>query len=252
MLITEQALFKMPQDKELQFPAMAVLKSYVSTYKEKMAANDVSQGTATYRLFYELEMAKEDYTFFRLAGIKLSDPPRRIEQPDMVFDLTEDRIHSMAGSGKHACQIYGIITGVACPPWPQLRQLKLKTTGTCAWGVAEDSLELTSCMEQLADKVVPVDCNQLIMAEENKWTGIVGQASQLTYLACAMGIPTIEILPEGRDVGFLSKFGFKLYRVIEHRDNLERKVLQAMKNIRDVCHYLATKEMYAQSQKAAV
>jgi hypothetical protein len=249
MLITEQALFKMPKDQELQFPAMAVLQSYVNSYSEKMKANDVSYGTARFRLFYDAEMPEEDWQFFQRAGLKLSTNRVKLEHLDMVFDLTEDRVESMCSSGKHVCQIYGVMTGVGCPAWPTLRKVHPKMDGGTTWGVGEGVHKAWADVARThCNQLVLLDADTLLSAEDNQWTGVIGRASRLTYLACSMGIPTIEILPENREVSFLSKFGFSAYRVIERQENVERGIAQAMANIHQVLHYLHTKELCAQSK----
>jgi hypothetical protein len=252
MLITEQALFKMPKDQELQFPAMAVLQSYVNSYAEKMKANDVSYGTAKFRLFYNAEMAEEDWQFFQRAGLKLDTARVRLEHTDMVFDLREQRVESMRSSGKHVCQIFGVMTGVGCPAWPTLRKVHPKMAGGTTWGVGEGVHKAWADVARTrCDQLVLLDADTLLSAEDNQWTGVIGKASRLTYLACSMGIPTIEILPENRDVNFLSKFGFSAYRVIEHQENVERSLTQAMDNIHSILRYLHTKELYAQSKGGA-
>src|ERR1017187_3075915 len=180
MLITEQALFKMPKDRELQFPAMAVLQSYVNSYEEKMKANDVSYGTAKFRLFYDVEMPEEDWQFFQRAGLKLNTNRVKLEHMDMVFDLTEDRVESMHSSGKHVCQIFGVMTGVGCPAWPTLRTVHPKMERPRRWGVCPyDTLAETVWKE--SDEVIAIDEEMLLASVDRQWTGIVGLASRLTY-----------------------------------------------------------------------
>ena len=61
LTIIDEVLFRMPVDLELQFPAMAVLQSFVNGYDEKMHANNpVKDGSVTFELRYDVEMPDED------------------------------------------------------------------------------------------------------------------------------------------------------------------------------------------------
>ena len=54
MVASEDILFIMPKDRELQFPAMAALQSYVNDYKVKMQANTVTAEMPEYRFRYHV------------------------------------------------------------------------------------------------------------------------------------------------------------------------------------------------------
>ena len=235
-LLTNRVLFQMPKDHELQFPAMAVMQSYVNVFKQKMLSNDASFGTATYALKYDVDIPDDDWDYFIRAGLLLVQDRTPLPYHDIVFDLTEAKVAAMLPSGKHVFQIYGVLTGVGCPSVPVLTHVKPRDDGG-RWAVTSPNLKGMVP----GSEVTTVE--SILRDGDGQWSGVVGMAGRDTYLACAIGIPTVEIVPADRPIGYLSKWAFKLYRAVMEngRISVERQVSQAVNNLNVVLAYLAAK-----------
>jgi hypothetical protein len=225
MTATEDILFVMPKDRELQFPAMASAQMYINNYKIKMEANCVTPTMPTYKFRYWADMADEHWDFFKRIGIELNQDREQIGFPDAVIELTDEKLLSFYNSEKHCSQVCAAIAGVEAPPYPKVRQVP-PGADAGKWMVELDVREDRREFER--SLIYPA-------VEHN---GIfVGHQSWQTYAAAAMGLPVVEILPKDRAVNWLSKFCNPLYRVIEegHLDRMP----DTLKNLRDVLQYKA-------------
>lgn len=211
MQVVDRVLFRMPLDRELQFPAMAVVQAFVRGFNDKMRVSDVSRGVATYDLAWDVSMPEEDFRFFLDAGAKFGNVRTRHLVPDMIVDLTDERLEQYKDSGKHACQVCGIMSGVACMPVPSLRQVMPRLKNK-VWGVVGAKAINTDY------PLVPLTIEHLLEAEAESYTGVVGYAGVETYLAAAMGIAVVEVLPPGRPRNWLTKWQNKGYRLIDTPD----------------------------------
>lgn len=197
MKIVDCVLFKMPKDKEYQFPAMSVLHAWVASFAPKMKSNDASFGKAAWELEYDVEMNPEDWNFFARAGYKL---PKEQTHPmsglDMVVDMTDERISSFRDTKKHVFQICVAMSGlqVNATTLPFVRRIRPALSGK--W--------VTNPSEEL-----------LLNAQDGDLTGVIGPAGRETFLAASMGVGIVELVPEGRPRNWLSKYANPLYRVIE-------------------------------------
>ncbi len=195
-IIIDEVLFRMPKDRELQFPAMAVLQSFVNEYDIKMMANDVSRGKAEYQLRYDVEIAEEDWKFFQDIGLELKKTRSKIAWPDAVMDFTEERINSYASFGKHVSQVCGLMCGVSCPPLPIIKKIAVKEDQP--WLVVGGiAIEYLSGLNHRPDTGLLLD---------GTYCGCIGWADWRTYYAASMGWPVIELLPVGRPRTWLSKW----------------------------------------------
>ncbi len=214
MQITDRVLFKMPKDRELQFPAIAVVQAFVRGFDDKARVTDVSRGAATYDLQWALDMSEHDFQFFIAAGATFGRIPANNIIPDMIVDLSDDRINMYCDSGRHVCQICGIMSGVACMPVPALRQVRPRLQSK-VWALVGEK-EITTDY-----RLVPIKLEHLLAADDESYTGVVGMASVETYLAAAMGLAVVELLPVGRPRNWLSKWQNKGYRLIDTPDESE-------------------------------
>lgn len=233
MQVVDHVLFKMPLDKELQFPALAVAQAFVRGFREKMRVSDVSRGAANYELQWDVAMPEEDFKFFIAAGATFGSVRTEGLVPDMIVDLTDERLEQYKDSGKHACQICGVMSGVACMPVPALRQVKPRLRNK-VWGMVGAKTIITDY------PLAPLTVSHLLGAQDEIYTGVVGLAGVETYLAAAMGIAVIEILPLGRPRNWLSKWQNKGYRLIDTPDESkwELHIAHAMANAEAVVDHM--------------
>lgn len=243
MIATEDILFIMPRDREMQFPAMAALQMYVNNYQAKMMANTVTKEMPDYRFRYEVQMPDEDWHFFHRLGIELKQAPEKIGFPDSVIEMTDERLRSLYNSERHCGQACAAIAGVECPPFPKVKQI-----GCGEWSGALFSFHILRQMlpEYLPPdvRITPTDVDRVMQWQEVDGTSVLtpillGVQSYETYAVAAMGLPLIEILPKGRSKNWLSKWKSPLYRIIEE-DCLDRlpsvlsNMESTMKALRDL------------------
>lgn len=234
MLVTDRVHFIMPKDRELQFPAMSALSTYVNGYKQRTKMNDPSGGKAKFELEYSVEMAESDWQFFKRAGLVLDQEPVAILETsgpvpgwygygDMVANMSDDRINSFINNGKHSSSVCALMCGVAAAPLLNLRKVKPKT-GSPSWASICSGFVET----------VPAGHEQpftdwLLETQDERLTGVVGKAGVETYLAASMGLGVVEIQPVGRPRYWLSKWLNSRYRMVESDD--PKLIGQAMLSI---------------------
>jgi hypothetical protein len=210
MTVEDRVIFRMPVDRELQFPAMASLQSYVNEYPERMKFQDPSSGTVTFDLSYGVVMPPEDWNMFLRAGLELRIPPTLdTHEPlasDVLIDMSDARIKAYGGARRHAGQVCAVLSGVAAPPFPKVRRVAPRMQNF-RWGVFGNLAGFER-----------VDPYILLDIENWEWTGFVGAAGWGTYLAASMGLAVVELVPEGRPREWLSKFTNTGYRVIKSWD----------------------------------
>lgn len=257
MTMSEDILFVMPEDRELQFPAMAALQSYVNNYEAKMQANTVTPEVPIYKLRYTTTMSVEDAEFWQRLGIELKQLPEPIDFPASVIELSGKKLSSFYGSGKHVAQVCGAISGVECPPLPKVRSVKCdaKFNG-CLLLVGNQVHDLLMSILDVMPHEISISSTKieelLLLSCGGRSTVttmtpiIIGRQGWETYAAAAMGLPVIEILPRDRDVNWLSKFKSPLYRLLEE-DRLVR-LPDAVANIAALLEYL--EEQRCQSSQA--
>jgi hypothetical protein len=235
MTQTEDILFVLPRDRELQFPAMAALQSYVNSYAVKMRANTVTKEVPDYKLRYATTLSDDDWQFFLRLGIELNQQPEEIGFPASVIELSDAKLLSFFGTEKHAAQICGAISGVECLPYPKVKTgtMKLDDRGHLypVWvggkPAGADGGEMGD--EQFLNifREAPVTCEGSVL---------VGMQSWRTYAVAAAGLAVVEILPRDRPVNWLSKWKNPLYRLIEE-DHLEM-LPDALASIEAVLKYM--------------
>jgi hypothetical protein len=246
MTATEDVLFVMPKDRELQFPAMAALQMYVNNYKIKMEANCVTPQVPVYKFRYWADMSDDGWEFFQLLGIDLKQARETIAFPDSVIELTDEKLMSFFNSEKHCAQACSAIAGVETPPYPLVKQVQpAEWDGRCVCLGSEPYESFASMVYACQDAgafAVFDDWDYLLsLTEAARLPIAIGVQSWETYAAAAMGMPVIEILPKGRSVNWLSKFKNPLYRVIEE-DHLDR-LPDVLANIKEVMQWRFSKAL---------
>lgn len=212
----DRVLFKLPESRELQFPAMGAVQEFVNTFQARAKNSDVSRGKFTaYKLEYGLHGWAEDISFFRSIGIKLDVQPVEIVEGsrwDMVVDMSDHRINAFKDSGKHASAVCNLFAGIECPSLVKITAVapRIDSPKYLVLGKAARSL-----LEAATPKFVPGSGEELIGAKDKEWTGIIGCAGWETYLAAAMGLACIELLPGSRPMSWLSKWLNPMYRVVD-------------------------------------
>jgi hypothetical protein len=232
-IVHDNVHFIMPRDRELQFCAMAVLQRYVQTYDAKMAYNTPDKNKL-FRIMYSVDMPDADWQMFIDMGFKVAYKPQLqpITHPDMVVDLTDERINRFSHSGKHATQACGVMAGAETRSYPELKQIKPRDTKPAHWLVFDDDLwPFGLYPDPIGISFVPGA--DLRTAWDGLYTGVIGYASWHTYLAVSVGLPVIEVLPEGRHRNWMSKFFSPYYRMVEG-DDKHRQIAAAMRNIEEL------------------
>lgn len=224
--IPDNVLFNMPKDRELQWAAMTIVQKWVNNYEIRMEKNDASSGRAQYVLRYELGMPNEDFQIFRRAGLELRQQPGMLTgHPDMVIDLSDERLNRWKDSGKHVNQVCGYMCGEEAIAVPLIRRVHPGLGGR--WGVLAPRDSISLYGEVITEE-------DLFKAVDGEWEGIIGYADWRMYLASAMMLPTIEICPNGRNKRWLSKFCNLGYRMIqaEQGNDIGSRIESAQQSIR--------------------
>jgi hypothetical protein len=249
----------MPRNRELQFAMMPVLQSFLQDFCQRMALGVAVREETMFELEYSLDLPSEDLEFFSLCGLVLPIAPNEtVSDPDIVLDFHDERLLVMKDSGKNCSSYAGMLAGVSCSGIPVLRTVKPRLPSDQRnWGFLIDSgpggYRSTSGCQTIDPEVCMPSKNgycrisgeDLMRAGDGQYTGVVGRAGWETYLAISMGLPVIEVLPEGRHRNWLSKFHSPVYRCISGRmiqTNPKFLVQQAIVNLEAVIEYLAKKE----------
>ncbi len=210
MLVTEHVRFIMPKSREYQFGAMAAVQQFVNGFQPKSMRNDHTGGKAEYKLRYCLEMPFEDLAFFvspltrklqfggprTSVGLDLHQmPEEKLDDFTMEVDLSDARLESMRGLGKHLVQVCGLMCGVLIQALPVVRKVRIRQNNGYTW--LEDP-----------------SCHDLLQVRDDEFTGVVGWRSAATYQAAAMGLAVVELDTPDYPV-WLTKWANPLYRRIE-------------------------------------
>lgn len=235
--IIEYTIFKMPANREYQFPAVAIMQAYVNSYQSKCKANDASGGTAKYELMYGVDIDSHDWDLFFDAGLKIDIEPMWVDQvldevdtfrhPDMVVDLSDKKIDAFRHTGKHVIEICGHLCGnQLLVPFPRLRTAKPKIKDGFVWGAGGQ--EYTDWMVNTQY----VDWDDLINLRDYELTGIICEASPFSYLAAAKGLAVVEIVTDDRPRNWLAKWSNSGYRVVTGpKDTWERQIRRAVASL---------------------
>ena len=200
----DRAMFLMPRDKELQFPAVAVLQAYVNKFQAQNRDPMYNPTGLQSELAWDLRMNKADWQTFLDAGLALETQPEPIEDYDVLMDMSDRRLQEKDWPDKHAAQVCGFITGVAAGPTVQVRGVKPKVDSFVWRTVGYDArYDAVTTMQEL------------LTLKDGEITGVVGVAGPETYMAVCMGLAVVEILPPGRGRNWLSKWTSAGYRMIE-------------------------------------
>lgn len=230
MNIHEDVLFLMPKVREYQFPAMSALQAYVNFFQTKMTNNNYIVGaTPVFSLRYWCDMSDEDWQFFQSLGIDLKQDREPIQSPDAVVDLSLQRLlaFDVPGGNKHCAQICSAIAGVEAPPFPKVLPRKPDPLMTRIFTVHPDfvDFELLSREEfmDLPDGVIGA---------------LVSYRGWETYMAAAQGLPVVEVLPNGCNSAWLSKWSNPFYRAVEADDTMDELIQAALVNLRGILKWL--------------
>lgn len=247
MQVIDKVKFIMPVDRELQFAAMSILQAYVNGYDNKMLVNDTSPNKdAKYILRYNCDMCSCDWEFFQQIGLKLTYDRGQLDGLDMLVDFSWPRVEGYL-HGRHLAEVYGSLVGVESRPLPDIRRIKPRGVMPFRWIAMNDILDLTYNTNR-NDSHTSIECyssdQDLICLQDYECTGFIGRAGYETYLAASMGLPVIEIIPDDRQIGFLSKFTNRGYRVIVDCNprEMKRLVSGAVKNLEILCANIAAAE----------
>jgi hypothetical protein len=241
--IADSVFFRMPKDRELLCAAITAVQAFVNTYKEKATKANIPG--AMYHLLWDWDLSPEDWALYESLKLILVQKPQQLYRIDMLVDMSTERALSYISCHKHAVQIYGLFCGTLCPAVPVIRQVKPGLVeGHLKIGLSEDCLQYSDLTLQLAEPVEfsPVIVESLAHAEDWEYSCVLGHASELTYLAAAMGLPVVEILPEGRPTYWLSKWANSGYRVVEPGLDEARQISTALISIREVVNALLLKQ----------
>jgi hypothetical protein len=240
----DRVVFFMPRNRELQFAAMTVLQEFVSDFDHKMDMNDSGRTKSKFLLKYDVWMHDTDWRFFLDLGLQFKQEREQVglDEADMIVDMSDERLAQLVDTGKHAVQVCGLMCGTSCPPIPKLRQVLLSLGVPYRWGwVGEKGLEDAISANGTAggSRVEALEDVDLMGVQDGQWFGVVGRAGWQTYLACAYGLPVVEIIPQGRPAKWLSKWSHPLYRAVDEvAGDLEFQVEQAKRNLEEVCSHL--------------
>lgn len=214
----DRVLFLMPEDRELQFPAVAALQEYVNTYDARSKNNDVSGGTVRYKLVYDVAIYPKHWELFTTVGLELVIKPRTIDKTlwlrpgkpyDCVVNMQNAKINAFKHTGKHAGTICGILSGVSGRTMPKVRQIKPRSKDArwFRFPVAGNWLQ------------------PIVELKDEEVTGVIGPAGPETYLASAMGLAVIEVLGKDDSKIWLAKWASPGYRQCETQEQVERAIV---------------------------
>src|SRR5215467_1654671 len=111
-IVTDRVKFLMPKDRELLFPAMAVLQAYVNAYETKAHFTGMKQVGCDIHFSYCTDLSPADWQLFQDIGLNLDKPCSDVfADPDSVVDLTEQRLGFSWRLDQHVAQIYGAMIG---------------------------------------------------------------------------------------------------------------------------------------------
>lgn len=241
-VVADFVVFLLPEDRELQFPAAAAVQGYVNAYETRMNLSDVSGGTVTYNLIYDV-VGSGAWQYMTDAGLILLTQPRHVwshvqcfwrDVPavfpyDAIFDLTDRSLLRFRGSHKHAFTAANIITGAqAADALPALRgAVKTPRLHDFEW------YRLTGNEDR--------DTARVLSAAETDLTGVIGEAGSVTYLAACRGFGVIELYPADRLPVWLAKWQNPFYRQLIMTDNVlsvaderERLIADAVRDVQSV------------------
>lgn len=202
----ENVFFRMPSDLERSIAAISTIREY---RRYRHIANKTN---------YELEItvAGRSAAFAQRIDIEwhLADtselPPRG--SYDLVFDFDtpyEEMYQWSLPTQKHMVQTYGMQLAIDPPAVPDLSVvLERKATAPLVGRLLVD------------DRIsYPVDTARYLNTEHaiasvQDGDVVVGLRDGFTYLACAMGLPVVEIYPPDRHRRWISKWSHPLYAMI--------------------------------------
>jgi hypothetical protein len=220
----DQVLFEMPATRERQFVAMAVVQNYLHSYEDRHKMPGTPAEIANAELYYQVNMAPEDWAFFSQIGLKLRYRQKFFDTPDMIIDLGDEKAAQFEAGNerRHLADIYGIMSGVPCRSIPIVDLLE-PSHNPKDWATLDD-------FEYKGLKKIP--SQQLLRLMDGVIAGVIGYQSWGTFLAAAMQLPVIEILPKNKNRYRLSKWDFKHFRMVEEaKGDVEFQIEQAKANI---------------------
>jgi hypothetical protein len=188
----------MPENPEYQWAAMTAVQVFVNGYEIKNKNMDVSGGTATYAIEYEIVLPADRLDFFlNRVQFKLDKAPQPLQgEVTMLVDLSDERLEAFRSSGKHVARVCGHLCGAEAKKMPDIRRVQVRYSdydeGGFAW------------FEEPT-------CDQLSRLADYQTTGVIGYRGEATYMAAAMGLAVIE-LDTSENSGWLTKYRNLLYR----------------------------------------
>jgi hypothetical protein len=218
-IVDDYVRFIMPYDRELQFPAMAVLQAYVNGYDQKMKMNDVMpEAHQEFILHYDVTMPEYDWEFFQKAGIKLDKQRERVERPDMETDFSEDRAMKFFNSSLHVAQVYGKLCGIEASAFPQMRTV-----------AQHPGFEVAYIGSAPGHAIRRIGGEELLDVKDGELTCVVGYAGWETYLAASMGLYVAELRHPYIPRNWLSKWVSPFYYMLDAtKDYMLRRMLEDM------------------------
>lgn len=247
MITSEDVLFIMPRDRELQFAAMSGLQSWVNDYQLKMQANCVTAEMPSYRFRYRVDMPEDDWRFFQRLGLELKQQPEEIAFPDAVIDLSDARLLAFYNSEKHCGQVVSALCGVEAQPLPKCRRIECGMWNRHLVWVGAGRFPSELCAMEAV--LYSVDVEELIGGGYADGALVMGLQSPETYAAATLGLPVIEILQPARSVNWLSKFKNPLYRLIE--ENKLTRLPDAIASIEATLQWIVERRRCNSSQVPA-
>jgi hypothetical protein len=209
----DRALFILPDDRELQFPAIAAMQTWINGYYDRIIlGTPLGNISKDYFFIPEYAMRVKDRLVWNAlvhCGLELITNPvdQLTGEPGIVVDMSDARLLSVYSDGRHCQQACEIMCGVHVPVFPIVKR---RLPETYTWGV------LPGVDVKMPDTIhsEPVLTEDLIY-EVPKLCGVIGPASWETYLAASLGLCVVEIVPKGRGRHWLSKWVNIGYRMID-------------------------------------